>query len=280
MKIGSPKQLKDWINNMAKKKNLVANTLLQNFMMERLLERIAISEYKDNFVLKGGFLIAAMLGIDLRSTLDMDTTIKGIPVTKENIEEILNEILSIDLGDNVTFTIKNINSIHDISEYEDFRVSLEAKFFTIKVNMKIDITTGDIIIPREVDYSFKLMFEERSIEIKAYNLNTILAEKIESILARNISNTRARDYYDVYMLTSFRKDDINIVDLRSAIIEKAKERDTLIYLDKKEKYIADIEESKDLQLIWDSYTKKYPYAQGIKFDDIIKKLKEILGEEK
>ena len=280
MKIGSPKQLKDWINNMAKKKNLVANTLLQNFMMERLLERISISEYKDNFVLKGGFLIAAMLGIDLRSTLDMDTTIKGLPVTKENIEEILNEILSIDLGDNVTFNIKNINSIHDISEYEDFRVSLEAKFFTIKVNMKIDITTGDIIIPREVDYSFKLMFEERSIPIKAYNLNTILAEKIETILARNISNTRARDYYDVYMLTSFRKDDINIVDLRSAIIEKAKERNTLIYLDEKEKYIADIEESKDLQFIWDSYTKKYPYAQGIKFDDIIKKLKEILGEEK
>lgn len=280
MKIGSPKQLKDWINNMAKKKNLVANTLLQNFMMERLLERISISEYKDNFVLKGGFLIAAMLGIDLRSTLDMDTTIKGLPVTKENIEEILNEILSIDLGDNVTFNIKNINSIHDISEYEDFRVSLEAKFFTIKVNMKMDITTGDIIIPREVDYSFKLMFEERSIPIKAYNLNTILAEKIESILARNISNTRARDYYDVYMLTSFRKDDINIVDLRSAIIEKAKERNTLIYLDEKEKYIADIEESKDLQFIWDSYTKKYPYAQGIKFDDIIKKLKEILGEEK
>lgn len=280
MKIGSPKQLKDWINNMAKKKNLVANTLLQNFMMERLLERISISEYKDNFVLKGGFLIAAMLGIDLRSTLDMDTTIKGLPFTKENIEEILNEILSIDLGDNVTFNIKNINNIHDISEYEDFRVSLEAKFFTIKVNMKIDITTGDIIIPREVDYSFKLMFEERSIPIKAYNLNTILAEKIESILARNISNTRARDYYDVYMLTSFRKDDINIVDLRSAIIEKAKERNTLIYLDEKEKYIADIEESKDLQFIWDSYTKKYPYAQGIKFDDIIKKLKEILGEEK
>ena len=280
MKIGSPKQLKDWINNMAKKKNLVANTLLQNFMMERLLERISISEYKDNFVLKGGFLIAAMLGIDLRSTLDMDTTIKGLPVTKENIEEILNEILSIDLGDNVTFNIKNINSIHDISEYEDFRVSLEAKFFTIKVNMKMDITTGDIIIPREVDYSFKLMFEERSIPIKAYNLNTILAEKIESILARNISNTRARDYYDVYMLTSFRKDDINIVDLRSAIIEKAKERNTLIYLDEKEKYIADIEESKDLQFIWDSYTKKYPYAQGIKFDDIIKKLKEILAEAK
>lgn len=206
--------------------------------------------------------------------------LKGLPVTKENIEEILNEILSIDLGDNVTFNIKNINSIHDISEYEDFRVSLEAKFFTIKVNMKIDITTGDIIIPREVDYSFKLMFEERSIPIKAYNLNTILAEKIETILARNISNTRARDYYDVYMLTSFRKDDINIVDLRSAIIEKAKERNTLIYLDEKEKYIADIEESKDLQFIWDSYTKKYPYAQGIKFDDIIKKLKEILGEEK
>ncbi|MGO1712685.1 MAG: nucleotidyl transferase AbiEii/AbiGii toxin family protein [Senegalia sp. (in: firmicutes)] len=210
MKISSPRQLKDWINNMAKENNLISNIVLQNFMMERLLERIAISKYKDNFILKGGFLIAAMVGIDMRSTMDMDTTIKGITINGEIIEEILNEIILIDLDDNVSFRLKDIKNIHDISDYDDFRVSVEAQFFTIRVNMKIDITTGDVIIPREVEYSFKLMFEERDISIKAYNLNTILAEKIESILARNVANTRARDYYDVYILLTLRQNDVNM----------------------------------------------------------------------
>lgn len=222
MKISSPRQLKDWINNMAKKNNLVANTVLQNFMMERLLERISVSQYKDNFILKGGFLIAAMVGLDMRSTLDMDTTIKGIPVNLETMKEMLNEIFSMDLEDNVTFQLKNIKSIHDVSDYDDYRVSIEAQFFTIRVNMKIDITTGDVIIPKEVEYSFKLMFEERDISIKAYNLNTILAEKIESILARNVSNTRARDYYDVYILLTLRKNDVDIKSLQNAIRKKIK----------------------------------------------------------
>lgn len=265
---------------MAKKNNLVANTVLQNFMMERFLERISVSKYKDNFILKGGFLIAAMVGIDLRSTLDIDTTVKGLPVTKETIEKILNEILSIDLDDHVTFNIKNVNSIHDVSDYDDFRVSIEAKFFTIKVNMKVDITTGDAIIPREVEYSFKLMFEDRNISIKAYNLNTILAEKIESILARNVANTRARDYYDIYILLTLQRNDIDIKSLRSAIFEKAKERNTLIYLENKDKYLKDIEVSEDIQKIWDAYTKKYPYADGIQFDDILEKLKGVFETEK
>jgi len=167
-----------------------------------------------------------MVGIDMRSTLDMDTTIKGIPVTRETIEEILNEILSIDLDDNVSFSIKDIKSIHDVSEYDDFRVSIEAQFFTIKVNIKLDITTGDVIIPSEVEYSFKLMFEDRNIPIKAYNLDTILAEKIESILARNVANTRARDYYDVYILLTLRRNDIDLENLRNAIKKKAEERHT------------------------------------------------------
>ena len=275
MKIGSPRQLKDWINNMAKKDNIIANTVLQNFMMERLLERISVSRYKDHFILKGGFLIAAMVGIDMRSTLDMDTMIKGIPVTRETIEEILNEILSIDLDDNVSFSIKNIKSIHDVSDYDDFRVSVEAQFFTIKVNMKLDITTGDVIIPSEVEYSFKLMFEERNISIKAYNLDTVLAEKIESILARNVANTRARDYYDVYILLTLRRNDIDLESLRNAIKKKAEERDTGIYVENIDKYLKDIEESEDLQKVWVSYTKKYPYAEGIQFAEITNILREI-----
>lgn len=131
MKISSPRQLKDWINNMAKENNLIANTVLQNYMMERLLERISISKYKNNFILKGGFLIAAMVGIDMRSTMDMDTMVKGIPVNREAIEEILNEILSIELDDNIIFKLKAIKNIHDVSDYDDFRVSVEAQFFSI-----------------------------------------------------------------------------------------------------------------------------------------------------
>ncbi len=179
---------------------MAVNTILQNYMMERLLERISISPYKDNFIIKGGFLIALIVGIDMRSTMDIDTTLKGIPVNRDRIEEILEDIFSVDVDDQITFQLMNIKTMHDHSKYNNFRVSAEACFFSIKVNLKIDITTGDKIIPSEIAYSFKLMFEDRHISVKAYNLNTILAEKVESILARNVSNTRARDFYDVYIL--------------------------------------------------------------------------------
>lgn len=276
MKFGSSRQLKDWINNIVKENNLVANTVLQNFMMERFLERIAVSKYKDNLILKGGFLIAAMIGINMRSTMDMDTTIKGIPVNKEIVEKILNEIMTIDLDDNVKFKLKNIKNIHDVSDYDDFRVSVEVKFFTIIVNIKIDITTGDVIIPGEIEYPFRLMFEERDILIKAYNLNTMLAEKIESILARNVANTRARDYYDVYILLKLRKRDIDFTSLGNAIRKKAEARNTLVYLTNKDKYLRDIEESEYLKEIWESYTRKFSYAEGIRFDEIVNILKDIL----
>jgi len=205
-----------------------------------------VSEYKDNFILKGGFLIAAMIGIDLRSTMDMDTTIKGIPINQDEIEKILNKIILIDLDDHINFKIKNIKNIHDVSEYDDFRVSLEAIFYTIKVNLKIDITTGDVIIPGEVDYSYNLMFEDRKIMIKAYNLNTILAEKIESILVRNVSNTRARDFYDIYILAMLNKANFDRLELKKAIWKKAEERKSTIYIEDYEKYLNDVSESKDV----------------------------------
>jgi predicted nucleotidyltransferase component of viral defense system len=220
-----------------------------------------------------------MVGIDMRSTMDMDTTIKGISVNRETIEEILNEILSIELDDNVIFRLKAIKDIHDVSDYDDFRVSVEAQFFKIRVNMKIDITTGDVIIPREVEYSFKLMFEERDIIIKAYNLNTILAEKIESILARNIANTRARDYYDVYILLTLRRNDIDLESLRNTIRKKAEDRNTLVYVESWDKYLNDIEESEDLSTIWESYVQKFPYAKGIQLNEITSIIREIFKEQ-
>lgn len=276
MTINSPRQLKDWINNRAKRDGVIANTLLQSFMMERLLERIAISNYRDNIILKGGFLIAAMIGIDMRSTMDMDTTIKGISIDQPGIHKILSEIISIDLEDHVNFNIKGIKSIHDISEYDDFRVSLEAIFFTIKVNLKIDITTGDMIIPGEVDYAYKLMFEEREISVKAYNLNTILAEKIESILARNIFNTRARDYYDLYILIKLNNSVLDRDELEIAIRKKAEERDSTRYLDNHVAYLDSISESQELRKIWNDYSNKYSYAKNIEFDQIIKTIRDLL----
>jgi len=273
MIINSPRQLKDWINNFSKKNNIQANTLLQNYMMERFLERISASKYRENFILKGGFLISALVGLDMRSTMDMDTTVKGLTVTQDSLEDILNEIILIDLNDNVMFHLASFKPIHDAGDYDDFRVSIIAQFFTIKVTLKLDITTGDVIIPSDMDYSFKMMFEERSISIRAYNLYTILAEKIESILARNVTNTRARDFYDVYILTALRKDEIEISTLLDAIQRKAVERDTSMYFENHEKYLKDIEESDYLQEIWVAYSSKYPYANGISFKDIMSVLR-------
>jgi predicted nucleotidyltransferase component of viral defense system len=230
---------------------------------------VSVSKYRDKFILKGGFLIAAMVGIDMRSTMDMDTTIKGIPVSQSEIEKIVSEILTAPINDNVTFEITSIKPIHEMGGYEDFRLGIVAKFFTMRVDLKLDITTRDVIIPREVDYSFKLMFEDRSIQVKAYNLGTILAEKIESILARNIANTRARDYYDVYILLTARANDIETSELLAAITLKAEERGTLIYIEQHEKYLSDIRESNDLLMLWNAYRGKYPYAENIEFSSIV-----------
>jgi predicted nucleotidyltransferase component of viral defense system len=238
-------------------------------MMERFLERVSVSKYRDNIILKGGFLIAAIVGINMRSTMDIDTTIKGLSVNETEIKRIVTEILDAPVNDNVTFEIKSIQPIHDAGGYEDFRLGIVAMFFTMRVSLKLDITTGDVIIPREVDYSFKLMFEDRAIQIKAYNLSTVLAEKIESILARNVANTRARDYYDVYILFTTRADDLDKNELLHAIDRKAAERGTTTYIEQHEKYLTDIRESCDLLNLWEAYRGKYPYAADIEFLTVV-----------
>lgn len=270
LKINSPRQLKDWIKNLAQKNNTEANIILQNYMMERFLERISKSRYRDNFILKGGFLIAAMIGIDMRSTMDMDTTIKGIPVNEKEIKSIITEIISTPLDDNVTFVINSITPIHEQGKYEDYRIGLIANFFTMQTKMKIDITTGDEIIPKEITYNFKLMFEDREISVKAYNIETVLAEKIESVLARNVTNTRMRDYYDIYILLKNEAYDIDKKRLIDAINKKAFERGTSIYIENRQKYINDIQGSEKLESLWIAYKNKYSYANDIEFSDIVK----------
>jgi predicted nucleotidyltransferase component of viral defense system len=280
MTFTSATQLKDWIKNKSKQTGAPANTLLQSYMMERFLERVSVSYYRENIILKGGFLIAAMVGADKRSTMDMDTTIKGLPVDRNGIKHILTEIISIGIGDQVTFEIQDIKPIHDVSDYDDFRVGLRACLFTVQVNMKIDITTGDTIVPREIEYPYKLMFEDRTIPVMAYNLCTILAEKVETILSRNVANTRGRDFYDVYILLLRGKDRISRAELLNAIQVKASERGSELAVSNYEKLLTDVSESPDIARIWGTYSNRYSYAKGIDLLDIIKVIRWIFEEER
>jgi len=276
MSINSPKQLKDWLRNKEKKDGIPANTLINYYMMERLLERIAASRYHEMFIIKGGFLIASMIGVNLRSTMDLDTTIQGVPVSNMTVRGMMDEIMSVELDDHVIFHLIDIKNIHEDGQYEDFRITIEAQFFTIRVKLKIDLTTGDVITPREIDYDFKLMFEDRSISVKAYNLQTILSEKIESVLARNISNTRARDYYDIYTLLKMKSSEVLFSDLREALQKKTQERHTENYLEQYSVYLQQIQMSPELHQVWQAYQKQYDYASDIPFDAIISLLRETL----
>ena len=269
MRFTSATQLKDWIKNKSKQTGAPANVLLQTYMMERFLERISLSQYRNNLILKGGFLIASMVGIDRRTTMDMDTTVKGLPFSRESVVNIIQEIISLDAEDGIVFEIQDIRNIRDISEYDDYRVSLCAVFNTVRVNMKIDITTGDAIIPGEIEYSYKLMFEVRTIPVMAYNLFTILAEKIETILSRNVTNSRGRDFYDVYMLLSMNKDTLPLEEMRHALWVKAEERGSVAIVDNYMKNLRDISDSPEIAKIWTAYIKNYPYAKGIAMPDIL-----------
>lgn len=198
--IKTSKQLKDLIRNLSKEKAADAQLLMRNYMMERFLERISLSEYKDKFILKGGMLVAAMVGLDARSTMDLDATVKGANVTVEDVENIIAAIVTVPLDDGVSFRLKKISEIMDEADYPGVRVDLETKFDGVVTPLKIDISTGDVITPREVRYSFKMMLEERTIDIWAYNLETVLAEKLETMISRTITNTRMRDFYDIHIL--------------------------------------------------------------------------------
>jgi predicted nucleotidyltransferase component of viral defense system len=201
--------------------------------------------------------------------MDMDATMKGLPVSHERIEEMLSEIITVDADDRVTFEIQGIKKIHDISEYDDFRISIKATFYTVRADMKIDITTGDTVIPREVEYPYKLMFEDRTIPVMAYNLYSILAEKIETILSRNVMNSRGRDFYDAYILLSMNRSTLSKPELLHALHVKAEERNSVSCIENNAKHLQDIADSPEIAKIWAAYVRTYPYAKGIAMPDIL-----------
>ena len=269
-------QLKAKIKNISKEKNISAQLVLQNYMMERFIERIALSDFQDQMIIKGGLLISSIVGLDSRTTMDIDMTLKGKPVNEVFILNYINEISRININDEVKCDVVSITEIRETDDYFGFRVSLIAGIGTMKIPLKIDITTGDKIIPSEISYEYPLMFENRSIKIKAYNLETILSEKIETIISRGNQNTRMRDFYDVYILLKLKSKNIDYNILRLAIEETSKKRDSLNLLLKYKEIISNIENNNEMLVRWENYRNSFNYARTIYFNEICKFLKEIL----
>ena len=267
--------LKAKASNLSKKTNIPNKYLIQNFMFEALLKRISKSKYKNKFVIKGGLLLSSVFGVNLRSTMDLDTTIKGLPLDRDTITKVINEIISIDVEDNVRLEIENIKDIREEELYSGFEVNLKAEFDGLKTNLMIDITTGDIITYKEVEFKYSTLFDNETINIMTYNYETIIAEKFESIISRNIDNTRMKDYYDLYMFVNLKWNDINKDTLRKAIINTSKARETLDYIDNASKYIELISDDERLKALWNSYQNNYEYAKDIEFVDTINAIKVI-----
>ncbi len=265
----TPEQVKGRIKNVAKKNNADARTLMRIYMMERFLERIAESEYRDDFIIKGGILVTAMVGVAHRSTMDIDTSIKNLNLSVDDILKVINEIKDIDLGDGVIFDVKDISNIMDEMEYPGVRISMNAVLGKLITPLKIDISTGDKITPREIEYKYDLLLEDRSINLWSYNLETILSEKLQTVLARGLLNTRMRDYYDIYMLLSVYEESINTVVLKQAFVAICKKRETEYLFDQGEDILATIESDTEVQTLWKLYRKKYSYAADISYRDIM-----------
>lgn len=264
--------LKAMIRNIAKQINIPAQVILQNYMFERLLVRLSISEYKEKFVLKGGMLVAAIVGLDNRATMDLDTTLRNLPLTVEAIRSALEQVGAIELNDDTKFEVNSISPIRDDDIYGGYRVMLNAQFDTLITPLHIDVSTGDVITPHASKYNFSEMFDnEKSYELWAYNIETILAEKMETILRRGVFNTRPRDYYDTYILTTTQKFDKAV--FLEALRETARHRGTAQQIADVPNILENIEESPELKGMWEKYRKQFAYASDIEYTQIMTVLK-------
>lgn len=267
--------LKAKIRNIAKQKNIPAQVILQNYMFERLLVRLSASKYKEKFVLKGGMLVAAIVGLDNRATMDMDITLKNLPLTPEAIRSALEDVCDIAFDDGVVFEIGTISPIREDDVYGGYRVMLNARFDTLLTPLSIDVSTGDAITPHAVQYNFSEIFDdEKSYELWAYNIETVIAEKVETILRRGVFNTRPRDFYDAYILTTTQRfDNAVFADALKAI---ANHRGTTQQIADVPGILRNIEESPELKTMWDKYRKQFFYAKDITYEQIVNSIKTLL----
>ena len=268
-------QIKGAIRNISKKTGVNPNSLLQMCLFEGILEKLSKSKYSENFILKGGLLISSLIGVDMRSTMDMDTTLRGIPLNEESISNILNEILAIEIDADIEYKLIKLSPIRQEDVYEDFCASISCIFGKINATLNIDITTGDVITPREMNYSYSKILEEGTIPIMTYTIETILAEKFETISSRNITTTRARDFYDLYMIYSIYKDKIDKGILRKAIERTSKYRGSFETALQYKEIVELFRESETPKKLWKKYIQNNPYAKDVDFLDTISVYEEI-----
>ncbi|WP_314731761.1 nucleotidyl transferase AbiEii/AbiGii toxin family protein [Oribacterium parvum] len=268
-------QIKGAIRNISKKTGVNPNSLLQMCLFEGILEKISKSKYRENFILKGGLLISSLIGVDVRSTMDMDTTLRGIPLNEVSITNILNEILAIEIDADIEYKLIKLSPIRQEDVYEDFCASISCIFGKINASLNIDITTGDVITPREMNYSYSKILEEGTISIMTYTIETILAEKFETISSRNITTTRARDFYDLCMIYSIYKDKIDKDILRKAIERTSKYRGSFETALQYKEIVELFRESEMPKELWKKYTQNNPYAKDVDFLDTISIYEEI-----
>lgn len=263
--IKNAQSLMDKSKNLAIKYNITPNEVLQNYMFERILERLSVSQYKNNFILKGGLLLSSIMGISTRTTMDMDTSVKGINLTDTELYKILKEILDINIGDNVKFQIINSTPIREEDDYGGLKYNIVAIFDNLRVNLSIDIATGDTITPKEIEYNYKMLFEDRKLQIMTYNIESIIAEKFQTVVSRGILNSRMKDYYDLYYLVTYKE--FSKENLKQAITKTFEKRNT--NLKEIENTLSKIKESSFIKELWENYSKKHRYTENIKFEEII-----------
>lgn len=262
-------QLKGRLKSVAAKNGADARILLREYMMERFLERLSKSKYREKFVIKGGILVAAIVGVSMRSTMDIDATITGFDLELSEAERILNDIIIIDVGDDVRFKIIKSSNIMDQMEYPGLRFELDAYMETIYSRIKIDISTGDVITPRAVKFNYKSILDDEEIALWSYNIETVLGEKLQTVLARSVINTRMRDFYDIYILQKVCDKEIDNFLFADAFRATCRKRETVGIYDRAHEIIKDISDSNDLQQNWIRYQRKYLYASDISYDDVV-----------
>lgn len=267
--------VKGRVNNFAKKNNIQPQTVLHMYFFEKFLLRLEQSPYRDNFIVKGGLLISQIIGIARRTTLDMDTTIKGLPLTEKNILKIMKEIVSEEVDDGIDFVVDKVKPIRKEDKYENFKVYLLAHLSPMHLRMKIDVTTGDAITPKEVESKYQCMLDDNSISILAYPIETIIAEKYESIISKGVHNTRMRDFYDLYWIVKLKGEEIDKNILKDAIVNTCIRRESLEKLESKDNLISEIVKDVKLVSLWEDYKLKNRYVGELDFEEVVKVLYEV-----
>ena len=269
-------KLKSIISKKAHGNSDISQKFYQLFYFERILERISISNYRGQIILKGGLLLTSIIGDDERTTKDMDATLKGIPLTKKDVEKLFTEILNIDVDDGVSFQIISIKDIRLEDEYGGFRLNILSTLDNNKTYITVELTTGDVITPKEMKYNYNSIFEDKKIPIMSYTLETVLAEKFQTIVTRGLLNTRLKDFYDVYILINTKINELSKDNLIKAIKNTFERRETNIDMEQFNEVIKYLNDDKNMNNLWNEYVSKNPYAKGVKFEDTIKAIKEIV----